>query len=64
MDEIGLSWLTHMIECGLKRFIISWQAMRYESSGSEFEPLGVLELVEWIIKEENAKMHSLIYGAS
>lgn len=65
LDEIGLSGLKSIIETRFRKvhyFLAS--PMGHEPDGSEFEPWGVLEPVEWIIREEDAKMHSLIYGAS
>lgn len=35
-----------------------------DPNSNKFEPWGILEPVEWIIWKEDAKMHSLIYGAS
>lgn len=65
LNEIGLSSLTSIIETRFKRvhyFLAS--PMGHEPDGSEFDSWGVLEPVEWIVKEEDEKMHSLIYGSS
>lgn len=63
LEEIGLSQLTSTIETRFKNvhyFLAS--PIGHEPDGSPFDSWGVLEPVEWILKEQDESLHSLIYG--
>lgn len=63
LSEIGLSGLTSIIETRFKKvhyFLAS--PMGHEPDGTKFESWGVLEPVEWIIKDQDEKMFELLQG--
>lgn len=63
LNEIGLSELTSIIETRFKKvhyFLAS--PMGHEPDGTQFDSWGVLEPVEWIIKDQDEKMFELLQG--
>ena len=64
LNDIGLSGLTSVIETRFKKvhyFLAS--PMGHEPDGSEFESWGVVEPVEWIIREEDEQLFNAIFGS-
>lgn len=65
LEEIGLSELTSIIDTRFKKvhyFLAS--PMGHEPDGSEFDSWGVLEPIDWIIKEQDEKLYNLVEGNS
>lgn len=63
LDEIGLSGLTSIIETRFRKvhyFLAS--PMGHEPDGTEFDSWGVIEPVEWIIREQDEKLFNLLQG--
>lgn len=65
LEEIGLSELTSIIDTRFKKvhyFLAS--PMGHEPDGSAFDSWGVLEPIDWIIKEQDEKLYNLVEGNS
>ena len=65
LEEIGLTELTSIIDTRFKKvhyFLAS--PMGHEPDGSAFDSWGVLEPIDWIIKEQDEKLYNLVEGKS
>ena len=63
LEEIGLTELTSIIDTRFKKvhyFLAS--PMGHEPDGSAFDSWGVLEPIDWIIKEQDEKLYNLVEG--
>jgi hypothetical protein len=65
LEEIGLAELTSIIDTRFKKvhyFLAS--PMGHEPDDSAFDSWGVLEPIDWIIKEQDEKLYNLVEGNS
>lgn len=63
LEEIGLAELISIIETKFRKvhYFLS-SPMGHEPDGTEFESWGVIEPIEWIIKDQDEKIYELLQG--